>query len=219
MEVGKLILNVVKNKASMTLSVKPFGCMPSSSVSDGVQSLITERYPGTIFCAVETSGDGAVNFQSRVQMYLFKARKVAELELEDALKTQGITMDQVHAFLDAHPRFKNALHRSPFSSGSTPVDLVNEVAYYINTTPAERFSAQTASVVRGAAEWTKAFVFGAPTKAQKTIELGREFAEELKGIARDHGPTLVKKGVEQARARVEKLPLVSQAKSLFDKAS
>ena len=46
MEVGKLILNVVKSKAHMTLSVKPFGCMPSSGVSDGVQSLITEKFPG-----------------------------------------------------------------------------------------------------------------------------------------------------------------------------
>ena len=60
MEVGKLILNVVKSKATMTLSVKPFGCMPSSGVSDGVQSLIADRFPGTIFCAVETNGDGAV---------------------------------------------------------------------------------------------------------------------------------------------------------------
>src|SRR5690606_34886766 len=44
MEVGKVIMNVVKNKANMTLSVKPFGCMPSSAVSDGVQFFITERY-------------------------------------------------------------------------------------------------------------------------------------------------------------------------------
>ena len=29
----------------MTLSVKPFGCMPSAGVSDGVQSMITEKYP------------------------------------------------------------------------------------------------------------------------------------------------------------------------------
>jgi predicted nucleotide-binding protein (sugar kinase/HSP70/actin superfamily) len=58
----------------MTVSVKPFGCMPSSGVSDGVQSLITARFPGTIYCAVETSGDGATNFYSRVQMYMFKAR-------------------------------------------------------------------------------------------------------------------------------------------------
>ncbi len=93
MEVGKLILNVVNQKATMTLSVKPFGCMPSSGVSDGVQSLITERYPGTIFCAVETSGDGAVNFYSRVQMYLFKARQAAEAELEKTLADNGMTRD------------------------------------------------------------------------------------------------------------------------------
>src|SRR5262249_30981245 len=84
MEVGKLIVNVVNNKAHMTLSVKPFGCMPSSGVSDGVQTLITARYPGTIFCAVETSGDGATNFYSRVQMYLYKAKLAAEAELEES---------------------------------------------------------------------------------------------------------------------------------------
>ncbi|MCH2110239.1 MAG: 2-hydroxyglutaryl-CoA dehydratase, partial [Polyangiaceae bacterium] len=113
MEVGKLILNVVKNKASMTLSVKPFGCMPSSSVSDGVQSLITEKYPGSIYCAVETSGDGAVNFQSRVQMYLFKAKKVAEDELERALKDSNLKIDDIREFLSKNPRFGNALHRAP----------------------------------------------------------------------------------------------------------
>ncbi len=35
MEVGKLIQNVAYSKVNMTISVKPFGCMPSSSVSDG----------------------------------------------------------------------------------------------------------------------------------------------------------------------------------------
>jgi predicted nucleotide-binding protein (sugar kinase/HSP70/actin superfamily) len=84
MEVGKLIQSVVKRKAHMVVSVKPFGCMPSSGVSDGVQSLITARYPEAIFCAIETTGDGAVNVQSRVQMDLFKARQKARQEFEDA---------------------------------------------------------------------------------------------------------------------------------------
>ena len=78
MEVGKLILNIAKAKATMTLSVKPFGCMPSAGVSDGVQSIITEKYPQGIFCAIETNGDGAVNVYSRVQMMLFKARLAAQ---------------------------------------------------------------------------------------------------------------------------------------------
>jgi predicted nucleotide-binding protein (sugar kinase/HSP70/actin superfamily) len=58
MEVGKLVESVEKRKAHMVVSVKPFGCMPSSGVSDGVQSLITERYPEAIFCSIETTGDG-----------------------------------------------------------------------------------------------------------------------------------------------------------------
>ena len=86
MEVGKLILNIVHSKVNMTLSVKPFGCMPSSSVSDGIQSLITERYPHGIFLAVETSGDGAVSLYSRVQMQLFKAKQQAAREFANALE-------------------------------------------------------------------------------------------------------------------------------------
>src|SRR5215472_3896401 len=102
MEVGKLIMNVVESKAHMTLSVKPFGCMPSAGVSDGVQSAITEKFPGTIFCPVETSGDGRVNFYSRVQMYLFKAKQAAIAEYDQALSDLGITREDVRAFLDAN---------------------------------------------------------------------------------------------------------------------
>src|SRR3954470_17510274 len=119
MEVGKLILNVVKSKATMTLSVKPFGCMPSSGVSDGVQSLINEKFPGTIFCAVETSGDGAVNFQSRVQMYLFKAKQAAQAEFEQALKDTGLTLEQINAFLKDNPRYAHSLHLPPHAAAHT----------------------------------------------------------------------------------------------------
>ena len=97
----------------MTLSVKPFGCMPSAGVSDGVQSAITEKFPGTIFCPVETSGDGRVNFYSRVQMYLFKAKQAAIAEYERALEEHGVTREQVQAFLEANPRFASALHKAP----------------------------------------------------------------------------------------------------------
>ena len=80
MEVGKLIQAVEQKKAHLVISVKPFGCMPSSGVSDGVQSLITARYPKANFIAIETTGDGAVNVYSRVQMALFRARKQAQKE-------------------------------------------------------------------------------------------------------------------------------------------
>lgn len=85
MEVGKLIDTTKKKKAHLVLSVKPFGCMPSSGVSDGVQSLVTAHYPEANFCAVETSGDSEANVYSRIQMSLFKARKAAEKEMQGEL--------------------------------------------------------------------------------------------------------------------------------------
>ena len=143
MEVGKLIVNVTHKKAHMTLSVKPFGCMPSSGVSDGVQSLITNRCPGTIFCAVETSGDGATNFYSRVQMYMFKARLAAQEELRRTYEQCGVTEEQVRAFLAKNPKFASPLHHAPHEVDGVGVAgsaacLVREVAPYITRTRTER---------------------------------------------------------------------------------
>lgn len=89
MEVGKLIQTFEHNKAHLVISVKPFGCMPSSGVSDGVQSLVTNKYPSANFLPIETSGDGAVNVYSRVQMALFKARKSAQEEYDLAIQQKG----------------------------------------------------------------------------------------------------------------------------------
>ncbi len=89
MEVGKLIQAVEQRKSHMVISVKPFGCMPSSGVSDGVQSLVTARHADAIFCAIETTGDGAVNVQSRVLMYLFKARQKAQQEYDALRQASG----------------------------------------------------------------------------------------------------------------------------------
>ncbi|HEY1815278.1 MAG TPA: 2-hydroxyglutaryl-CoA dehydratase [Kofleriaceae bacterium] len=127
MEVGKLIQNVAYSKVNMTLSVKPFGCMPSSSVSDGIQSFITELYPQGIFLPIETNGDGAVNVYSRVQMQLFKAKQLAQKEVDKALADVGMTMDEVRAYLKKHPSLNTAFHRAPHKAGSTAADLVYEV--------------------------------------------------------------------------------------------
>lgn len=127
MEVGKLIHNVVDQKVNMTLSIKPFGCMPSSAVSDGVQSLITELYPSAIFLPIETNGDGAVNVYSRVQMQLFKARQAAEKEVLDALANAGWTMEEFKRRTDRHPSLASATHCSAHSGACTSLDLLNEV--------------------------------------------------------------------------------------------
>ncbi len=127
MEVGKLIQNVAYSKVNMTLSVKPFGCMPSSSVSDGIQSFITELYPQGIFLPIETNGDGAVNVYSRVQMQLFKAKQHAQKEVDKALADVGMTIEEVRAYLVKHPKLAHAFHKSPHVVGCSAADLIYEV--------------------------------------------------------------------------------------------
>ena len=127
MEIGKLIQNVAYSKVNMTLSVKPFGCMPSSSVSDGIQSFITELYPQGIFLPIETNGDGAVNVYSRVQMQLFKAKQQAQKEVDKALADVGMTIDEVRGYLAKHPAMMSPFHRAPHKAGCTAADLVYEV--------------------------------------------------------------------------------------------
>ncbi len=80
LEVAHLIESVQDRVAHLVISVKPFGCMPSSGVSDGIQSLITAKYPNANFLSVETSGEGGANFYSRIQMALFKAKEQAKEE-------------------------------------------------------------------------------------------------------------------------------------------
>jgi predicted nucleotide-binding protein (sugar kinase/HSP70/actin superfamily) len=57
------------------VSSKPFGCMPSSGVSDGVQSKIMSMYPQMNFLSIETSGDNEVSILGRVSMLVFKAKQ------------------------------------------------------------------------------------------------------------------------------------------------
>ena len=189
MEVGKLILNVMKQKATMTLSVKPFGCMPSSSVSDGVQSLVTERFPGTIYCAVETSGDGAVNFYSRVQMYLFKARQAAEAEAQAALAANGLDAERLGAALDRHPRLRRALSRAPHSGACTTTDLIYQAAELERTTRAQRALGTAVRLARG----TRKALLRAGKTLPWMVSLAAKATVELGEIARDEGPSALQK--------------------------
>jgi predicted nucleotide-binding protein (sugar kinase/HSP70/actin superfamily) len=124
MEVGKLIQTVAHRKAHMVISVKPFGCMPSSGVSDGVQSLITARYPEAIFSAIETTGDGAVNVQSRIQMDLFKARRRAEEEYRAAVERSGLSASE----LEKRARRRRATHYPRHVVAGTGANHVLELA-------------------------------------------------------------------------------------------
>ena len=69
----------------MVLSLKPFGCMPSTQ-SDGAQSAVVSNYKDMIYLPVETSGEGEINAHSRVQMALGEAKNKAKKEFAEALE-------------------------------------------------------------------------------------------------------------------------------------
>jgi predicted nucleotide-binding protein (sugar kinase/HSP70/actin superfamily) len=127
MEVGKLIQTVEHRKAHMVISVKPFGCMPSSGVSDGIQSLVTARHPEAIFTAIETTGDGEVNVQSRIQMDLFKARRKAEAEYREVVARSGLGEDELRARMRRR-KLDRALHYPRHAVAGTAANQVLELA-------------------------------------------------------------------------------------------
>lgn len=128
MEVGKLVHFVQDHVNHMTISVKPFGCMPSSGVSDGVQSLIQAKMPQTLFLPIETTGDGKVNVQSRVQMMLFRARERAEAEFTAALEEKGLDVDTLKARVAGSRRWRNPLFRPAHKRAGVATNLVYAVS-------------------------------------------------------------------------------------------
>jgi len=124
MEVGKLVHFVADKVNHMTISVKPFGCMPSSGVSDGVQSIITAKWPEAIFLPIETTGDGKVNVYSRIQMMLFKARQKAEGEFERALDQQGMDLEKFQKKLSKSAYGKKAFKRPAHKMAGVATNLV-----------------------------------------------------------------------------------------------
>ena len=120
MEVGKHIYMVKHKKAHMVMSVKPFGCMPSTQ-SDGVQSKVSEDLGGSLFVSVETSGDAEANVKSRVLMTLHEARLKALEEFERAKSELGISERDIE---EARKRFNSAALKLPHRYISTAANAL-----------------------------------------------------------------------------------------------
>ncbi|MGH9488817.1 MAG: hypothetical protein ACRD04_14680 [Terriglobales bacterium] len=118
LEVGKNVYYTQHKLCHMVLGLKPFGCMPSSQ-SDGAQSAVVNRFPEMIYLPVETSGEGAVNAHSRVQMALGEAKVKAKAELERVLQQTGVSLADVRAYAEAHPELRRPFYHVPHRPGVT----------------------------------------------------------------------------------------------------
>ena len=120
LEVAKNIYYSNKDLAHMVLSVKPFGCMPSTQ-SDGAQAAVVSQYKEIIYLPIETSGEGEINAHSRVQMALGEAKNKAKREFAETLTDIGMTLDELKAFVDEHPETKRPMYKYSHYKGSVSV--------------------------------------------------------------------------------------------------
>jgi predicted nucleotide-binding protein (sugar kinase/HSP70/actin superfamily) len=116
LEVAKNIYYSNKNLAHMVLSVKPFGCMPSTQ-SDGAQAAVVSQYKDMIYLPVETSGEGAVNAHSRVQMALGEAKFKTKAEFSDAVKSTGYSLPEIQEYIGQHREMKTPFYHVPHIKG------------------------------------------------------------------------------------------------------
>lgn len=129
LEVAKNIYYLNKDLCHMVLSVKPFGCMPSTQ-SDGAQAAVVSQFREMIFLPIETSGEGEINAHSRVQMALGEAKNKAKREFQEVLDRTGLTVEDCRAYVDAHPEMKRPMYRAPHTQGvvGTAANFVLHIA-------------------------------------------------------------------------------------------
>jgi predicted nucleotide-binding protein (sugar kinase/HSP70/actin superfamily) len=116
LEVAKNIYYNVNRLCHMVLSLKPFGCMPSSQ-SDGIQSAVVNRFKDMIFLPIETSGEGETNAHSRAQMTLGEAKAKAKAEFQETLAQTGRSLAEIREFVAQHPELRSPFYRVPHHKG------------------------------------------------------------------------------------------------------
>jgi predicted nucleotide-binding protein (sugar kinase/HSP70/actin superfamily) len=139
--VAKNIYYSHKDLCHMVLSMKPFGCMPSTQ-SDGAQSAVVAHYKDMIFLPIETSGEGDVNAHSRVQMALGEAKVRAKNEIKAVLEETGVTLEEVREFAAEHPEMQRPLYQYGHRKG-----VIGVAANFV-LRAAERMKAERRAAVR-----------------------------------------------------------------------
>jgi predicted nucleotide-binding protein (sugar kinase/HSP70/actin superfamily) len=129
LEVAKAIYYTKESKAHMILSLKPFGCMPSTQ-SDGAMAQVVSKYKDMIFLPIETSGEGEVNAHSRVQMALGEAKHKTKAEFSQVLEQSGYTLEQIRSYISNYRELETPMYPVPHYKGvvGTAANFVRHVA-------------------------------------------------------------------------------------------
>ena len=129
LEAGKALHYFSERKIHLIVSLKPFGCMPSTQ-SDGVMAGVCARHPEILFLPVETSAEGEIHALSRVQMALGDARRRARDEFSAVLERAGVEIGQVRDYVGNHRELRRPFYYWPRRSGiaGTAASFVSHIA-------------------------------------------------------------------------------------------
>lgn len=104
LEVGRALVAAEDRSAHLVLSLKPFGCLPSSALSDGVLGPLLQRTAhAPAFLAIETTGDAHATVDSRLEMALEAATLRALDEFDAACSRRGLSPATARTRLAAVP--------------------------------------------------------------------------------------------------------------------
>lgn len=112
LEVAKNIYYSSKELCHMVLSVKPFGCMPSTQ-SDGAQAAVTSHFKDMTYIPIETSGEGDISAHSRAQMALGEAKTKCKDEFRRAVQETGYTLADLRAFVATRRDLRRPVQNIP----------------------------------------------------------------------------------------------------------
>ena len=109
LEVAKALYYSQSRKCHLVLSVKPFGCLPSTQ-SDGVMAGVCAQNPDLLFLPIETSAEGEVHVLSRIQMALGDARRRARAEFQRVLEDGHVEIQQIRDYVAEHRELRRPFY-------------------------------------------------------------------------------------------------------------
>lgn len=124
---GRALEAVEDRNCHLFMTVKPFGCMPSTQ-ADGVLALLADRHPELLFLPLETLGEGEVHALNRVQMALTDARRQAREEFDSVIRQTGRSLEEIRAFVQKHPEMQSPFYR--FSRSTPPAGTAAQFALH-----------------------------------------------------------------------------------------
>lgn len=78
LEIGRALRAARDRTAHLVLSIKPFGCLPSSHLSDGILAVLSREGKTPPVLSIETTGSADAAIESRVEMAIHAARVAVE---------------------------------------------------------------------------------------------------------------------------------------------